>query len=555
MVSRWGIALLTLSVLCVALPAGAVDFSAHGYYRTRFQGLYELDTQKPSTANNDRFGLISYGQMRLRVDPTLKVNDYLSLHSQFDILDNITFGSSQTQELQLHDPIVGTVTLPAGAGSLSFVGGAAGNNGSINVRRVWMDIMSPIGKLRIGRQPAHWGLGIFQHDGNQRDGDFGDTVDGLTYLVQKVFPDNSGLTLGALWDIAYEAQRDPRVGGLAAAVRDNGQDTNQWGGIILYERPEFDFGVFGALRRRNGSNGTTTTANDITGTSTAAGIDGDTQMYIVDAYAKYRHNEYSVAAEFVRIMGKVSTGVAIDGIAFSGVSGTGIIELPAAQTVAVNMAALEAAADWKWGGEMLLQGGFAQGDGSPLSNRITQYGFRPDYQLGLLMFRYPIGTSPTIRDSTSAASPQTSLAGGIPITGNFINNTYYGALTYKHRLDISRIFRQANEFKVGARVVSAYAHKDPVTLDFCAFSYQTGTSGTSTLPTLRSRGKWYGIEGDIIVEAQMFDRLFANFEFGVLFPGGAFDINTNNPGGVIASITTDKAEMAMGGRLSLTMEF
>ncbi|MBI2344287.1 MAG: hypothetical protein HYV02_08160 [Deltaproteobacteria bacterium] len=547
----WGIIGSLLAVLGVAAPASALDFSAHGYYRTRFHGLMNLDTQKQSALSNGRFSLIQFNQMRLRVEPTLKLNDQLSLHTQFDILDNVVFGSSTTKQLQLHDPIVGTITLPAGAGSLSLVGGAAGENGSINVRRAWMDILAPIGKFRIGRQPIHWGLGIIQNDGNSAEGDFGDTVDGVTYLVQKVFADGAGLSIGALWDIPFESQFDPRIGGLGGAVRDNGQDTNQWGLVLFYERPDFDLGFFGAFRKRDGSNGTTTTATNLAGTSVAAGIDGDTRMYILDAYGKYRAGDISIAAEYVRIGGKVSTGVALDAIPFSGLSGSGIIELPAKQDVAVNLAALEVEGNFDWGGEFIVQTGFAQGDGSPLSQRITQFGFRPSYQIGLLMFHYPLGTSPTLRDATTG----TSLTGGVPITGNFINNATYGALTYKHRLDVRNVIRQANEFKVGARVLSAYAHKDPVSLDFAAFSYQSGTGGTAALPVLQSQGKWYGIEADLLVEATFFDHLKTNLEFGVFVPGSAFDINTNNPGGIIAAIPTDQAELAYGGRLSVTMEF
>lgn len=541
--------LLIILLCCIALPmVDAADFSAHGYFRTRYHGLFDLDAQRSGTAANNRFGLIQYNQMRLRVEPTLKINDHLSIQTQFDVLDNLAFGSANRKSLEVNDPIVGTITLPDGAGSLSLVGGQAGENGSINIRRAYMDILSPIGKFRLGRQPSHWGLGIIQNDGNGSDDDFGDTVDGVTYLVQKAFPNDGALTMGAIWDIAYESQRDPRIGGLAAALRDNGQDTNQWATIFLYERPEFDVGLLGVFRKRDGSNGTTTTATNLAGTSVAAGIDGNTKLYIIDLYGKYRINpEHWIALEYARVGGKISTGVALNAIAFPGLGGSGIIELPASQDVAVNLAALEAGGEYPWGGEWLLQGGWAEGDTSPLSQRITQYGFRPDYQIGFLLFHYPLGTSPTLRNGTTGAA----LTGGVPITGNFINNAYYGALTYKHKFDISRVFRQANEFKVGARVLTAFAHKNPVNLDFGALL------SNATLPAITSKGKWYGVEGDILVEARMFDKLHANLETGVFVPGGAMDINVTllDPGGIVATIPTDKAEIAFGARMGVSMEF
>ncbi len=129
---------------------------------------------------------------------------------------------------------------------------------------------------------------------------------------------------------------------------------------------------------------------------------------------------------------------------------------------AMQVLALEAKGFYDWGGEWEVKGGYAQGDSSPLSSKITQYGFRPDYQIALLMFNYPLGTSPTLRNATTGAR----LTGGVPITGNMINNAYYGTATYMHNIDIRRAVPQANYFKVGLRGVTAWADKSPVSLNF-----------------------------------------------------------------------------------------
>ncbi|MBI2346375.1 MAG: hypothetical protein HYV03_05745 [Deltaproteobacteria bacterium] len=544
--------LLPALLCCVLSPrlGHAVDFAAHGYYRLRGSALQDLDTQRPSTlANtNDRFGLIQYNQMRLRVEPTLKVNDFLSLHTQFDILDNLTFGSQATKQLEVLSPVVGTITLPAGAGSLSVVGSEAGENRSLNVRRAWIDIFTPIGKLRAGRQPSHWGLGIFQNDGNHRQGDFGDTADRVMFLTQQAIGTDGALTVGALWDIAFEAQRDPRIGGLGTAIRDNGQDTNQYALVAFYEEPRFAVGAYGGLRRRDGSTGTTTTATDINGVTQAAGIDGDTLMYFLDAYGRVKIDpHHKVAFEYVRLGGKISTGVALNAIPFTGLAAPGIIQLPAKQDLAVNLAAVEAEGTYDWGGEWKLQGGFAEGDATPLSQRITQFGFRPDYNLGLLLFHHPLGTSPTLRNGTTGAT----LTGGVPITGNFINNAFYGGATYLHRLDIRRAIRSANEFKVGGRVITAWAHKPPVSLNFAEIL------GNANMPSIESRGKWYGVEFDLVAEARFFDHLFTSLEAGYLWPGSAYNIDVGliDPGSIVATMPYDKANPAYGGRLTLSLEF
>lgn len=556
--------LFSISIFFISANAAAIDFSSHGYYRSRVEFTYDLDTQKAwgnPTYNNNRFGVIAFNQMRLRIEPVLKLNDFLSIHTQFDLLDNLVYGSSDTQQLDILSPVVGTVTLPAGAGSLSVVGGAAGQNGSINVRRAWAEVLTPVGKLRIGRQPSNWGLGIFQNDGNGLQDDFGDSADRIMFVTQKAFDDGSALSVGALWDIAFESQFDPRIQGLGGTVRDNGQSTNQWAGVLYYERPEMSVGFFGGIRRRQGSNGTTTTAfpfsatspTGISSTAVAAGIDGNTLVYFTDLYAEYKYEEYKFSIEGVYLGGKMSTGVAIDAIPLAASmpgSPAGVIQLPANQKVRVFMAALEAGAKYKWGGEWLFQGGFAQGDGAPLSNNITQYGFRPDYTIALMMFHIPLGTSPAVLPTGGPASG-TKVAGGQPITGNFINNAIYAAATYKHHFDFGSSCKQCNDFSTGLRVTTAFANKNPVSINFA------NVLGSTTYPSLESNGKWYGIECDLLVGGRFFEFLDATLEAGVLIPGSAYNIDVNviDPSSIISAIAPDKASLAYAGRFSLIFNF
>lgn len=544
-----------------------MEFTSHGYYRNRAEFTYNLDTQmkKSNTAeNNNRFGVISFNEMRLRLEPGLKLNDFLSVHVQMDILDDIVFGSSDTSQIQVLSPVVGTITLPAGAGSISMVGGAAGENGSVNVRRAWAEILTPVGKLKFGRQPSHWGLGIFQNDGNGIQADFGDSADRIMFITQKQFGDSGALSVGALWDIAFEAQFDPRIQGLGGEIRDNGQDTNQWAGLLLYERPEGSFGIFGGIRKRDGGNATTTTAyafdstrnTGLAAAPTACGIDGDTLIYFLDTYARYSFQEYNLQAEFVYIGGKMTTGVAIDAVPL-GTSGSmpgnpqGVMQLPAKQPTRIFMAAFEADAKYNWGGEWGLKAGYAEGDANPLSSRITQYGFRPDYQIALLMFDMPLGTSPkVIANAPGMLYNGRQVAGGLPITGNFINNAIYVAGTYKHHFDFSNTCKQCNDFSTGLRVVTAFADKTPVMLDFATIL------NDNTFPTIKGRGKWYGVEADLLIEGKFFDYLYAALEGGLLLPGSAYNIDVNLINNtMIAPISSSKASLAYAARLTLMLQF
>ncbi len=554
-----------------SLSAFAADLTAHGYYRTRGVALEEIDLQKSKSSlahNNHRVGLITYNQMRFRIEPAFKLNDNISLHGSMDILDNVAFGSKNTQQIEVHNPIVGTVNMPAGPSSISMVGGNAGENEAINIRRFWMDILTPVGGLRIGRQPSHWGLGIFQNDGNERQGDFGDSVDRVMFMTQYEFENKGALTGGLAWDIAFEAQYDPRIEGFAGAIRSNGQNTQQYAAFLLYDQPEMTFGAFGGVRRRSGGSGTTTTVVNAFDNNVAAGIDGYTLVYFIDAYGRYslsteKYGDYDFKAEYVYIGGKISTGAAINAIPFSAYFGdpnpttttAGIIQLPAKQDMAVNMAAFEVSGAYKWGGEWNLKSGFAQGDASPLSQRITQYGFRQDYQVALLMFNYPMGTSPQLWGCNATNGPAcattSKLTGGVPITANYINNAIYASTGYQHHFDVSSAIKKCSDLSIGGRVTTAWADKNPVDLNF-----QTLLSDT-TLPDLVNSGKWYGVEFDITAEAEFFDHLYTALEAGVLMPGAAYNIKVNDNvlGNLVETIPYSKATWAYGGRLTLMVEF
>lgn len=240
----------------------AADLSVHGYLRNRVVFYQDLDTQKPNASvnqgglgDNDRFGPMLFNQMRLRIEPNLKVNDNLSIHTQFDILDNVISGTEETKQIDFLSPIIGTIQLPGAGGAFGVVGGEAGENKALNVRRVFMDILTPGGKFRLGRQPSHWGLGMFQNDGNGSNDDFGDTADRILYLASLETPKFGTFNFGASADVAFTQQTDPRVSGLGGAITSPKEDMRQFAGLFLYEFDAFQIGTFSGIRYRNGREG------------------------------------------------------------------------------------------------------------------------------------------------------------------------------------------------------------------------------------------------------------------------------------------------------------
>lgn len=578
---------LSACLLSSAPAAFSAEFSAHGYYRIRFEYTHDLDLQRPNSGivpgdpdndENDRFGTIAFGQQRFRLNPLIKLNDHLSLHGEIDFLDNLLFGQSDVQGLALSNPVTGTIVLPDANGPSGVVGSTGGDalgsgGGNVNVRQVYVDILTAGGKFRIGRQASIWGLGILTNDGGGPEGDFGDIYDRVLYAAGFNLKNGHRINLGIAYDFAFEATQDPSIAGLDSGVDSNWNDVMQGGLFLLYQADDFEIGGFGALRFRDGDDGAATTTatyidesdvdgdGDTTeGVELPAGVDGDTLVYIIDLYGQVRFaRNYRIGIEGVLIGGKIAPGIAIDAVILDDPDQAAFadsnpisdpITLPLEGTqndVMIFMGALEADAWWDFGGEAHLQAGFAQGDSSPLSSRITQLGFRPDYDLGILLFDVPLGTSPAIR------------VGGItelgrkPMTPNYINNAIYAALEYKHEFDITSGVPWAQAFKVGGKVITAFAPSRIIDIDFSEIT------GVPNLPHVVNAGKWYGFEVDLSVEATFFEFMHWKTVAGAFFPGGVFDIKNDaldqNPASLIDPILFDNAEIAFAAKTTFVFEF
>ncbi|MBF0106654.1 MAG: hypothetical protein HQM16_15170 [Deltaproteobacteria bacterium] len=594
--------------------AQALEFSAHGYYRTRFEYTHDLDLQRPNTgivpgdltnSGNDRFGTIAFAQQRFRLNPHLKINDNISIHGQIDLLDNLLMGQSDVRALTIYDPLEGTISMSPANGPFGVIGPVGGDpvgtgSGNVNVRRLWVDILTSAGQIRIGRQPSHFGLGIFNNDGDSTEGDYGDTFDRLMYLASIGFNNGHRINFGLVYDYAYEASVDPSLDGLETGVSSNWNDAMQGGLILLYQGNSFEAGVFGGVRFRDGNDGQPTTTakyvdncgagdgrpatytcadptvttdpnydldndgqtNDLI--DLPAGVDGDTLIYIADAYAKFNFfRNYTLAFEGVYMGGKTAPGIAIDAIALDGASQATItnpltkpIEVPLSGTqndLQIIMGAMEFDAVWNFGGEFHIQSGYASGDDSPLSSNVTKLGFRPDYDIALILFDQPIGTSPAL-----VIGGVTEM-GRVPMSPNYINNAIYLTLEYKQGFDISSGIPWASDFKVGLKGISAIAPKNNLDLNLSeVVSAATGQSVT-TLPHVANKSKWYGFEVDASVEATFFDALKWKTTIGAFVPGTLYDIkNANsalNATGIVDTILFDKAEIALAGKTTLYFEF
>lgn len=189
------------------------DEAAGGAPYPRSGGCVSTATSKPCSDN--RFS----GNMKLRLNPGFAISEGTGVFSTIDVLDNTVLGDASTNDA-----------------GIAALGEGQGGSDAIVVRRLWAEVATPLGLLKVGRMPEHWGAGMMFNAGDRNeitgernfDAEGGDTVDRLSFAT--TLP-RSGLRLGIANDWAgsrltsktTDAAIDPQPFDL-----EDGDDVNQW---------------------------------------------------------------------------------------------------------------------------------------------------------------------------------------------------------------------------------------------------------------------------------------------------------------------------------------
>src|SRR6185369_2148048 len=156
--------------------------------------------------NNTQAG----ANMRFRLNPELHISDNLRVMSQIDLLDNLVLGSTpegyanQPSSKGGYEVVARGGYAPLGAFASTQWAPQAGVNStkdSIIVKRVWAEYTTPVGVLRFGRMPSHWGLGILANSGDGHDSDYQSTADRIMFVTGIKKYD---LYFAGIWDFANE---------------------------------------------------------------------------------------------------------------------------------------------------------------------------------------------------------------------------------------------------------------------------------------------------------------------------------------------------------------
>ncbi len=332
-----------------------LEWDSSGYFRTRAITLTNLapaDSYSIGTADDNyeipEIRRTSYITSRLRITPTLSWGDAATLHFQIDALDDVLWGDNN-----------GLSAAPLFAIDTSDQNYLAGERDSLRMHKAWVQFKVPIGIVRVGRMPSHWGMGLLANGGgnanfdpdparpkhiSQRksldtyfDDDFGDNHDGsvadrVLFLTKPLSiaktiagkeDTSSKLVIGYAYDKISEA---PSLSAESASSRRRplgqqgfisrpGDDVNEHVVFMLWNDPYANFG--GPWSRdtdelrlgsyfvwRNSERGSTNPSD-----LDPAVRDTGSNVFIADFWGRLRYGPLYAETEVLTIFGETFGGI------------------------------------------------------------------------------------------------------------------------------------------------------------------------------------------------------------------------------------------------------
>ncbi len=364
---------------------------------------------------------IGGSNMRLRLEPTLNIDEGTAVHVQTDIFDNLVLGSTPTSRA-LNGVYNATNRPPVGAFGNTQDPPTQGVNSdrtSIVVKRAWAEVAVPLGVFMFGRMPNQWGMGMLYNAGGKDpingtydyDGDYGDTVDRAAFSAP-IPGTNLRAMIAADWSLTGLASNqtsankgheghpfdlddsDDSRGWVAVLSRmDTPQefhDTTERGDLAL------NYGVYFEYKTQSwDTNLTDFTLGGVFDSSTHY-VPRDLKTYSPDVWGKLGYGKFVVEAELAAILGRVGRlddlGV-VNGADIRKYAGTGRVT-------------------WKGLENKLqlgLETGFASGDqwdntpqgstniayanqlGGPGDNKLTAFFMNREYHVDMILWRQLYG--------------------------------------------------------------------------------------------------------------------------------------------------------------------
>ena len=447
--------------------------------------------------------------MRLRLEPTINLDEGTSVHIQADALDNLVLGSTPTNMALSTNPATPAYTAANPPPLVAFGNSQAPpvhginvlDRDSIIVKRAWAEVAVPLGILKFGRMPNQWGMGVYYNGGARDpingtydyDGDYGDTVDRVSFSA--LIPGTPLRVMAAMdWPstrlVSNQTSQNKGYEGHPFDL-DDSDDANGWVGVVSkMESPQefrdavdrgdtmLDYGVYFEYKTQAWDDNLTGFTLGQTFDAATNYVPRNLKSYTASLWGKLGTGDIQLEGELVGQLGTLGS-----------VTDYGI-------TQSLSIRKFGGVGRFTWRGvenklRLGLESGFATGDqwdntpegntniafanqlGGVGDSTLTQFIFNREYHVDYILWRYLIGA---------------------------VTNAVYVKPFLQYDLTKSIMFKVANVTSVALRPVA--------------------TPGNARM---------YGTEfdGDLGYSS---GRMFAGISYGVLFPLGAMAHPANTPG-------------------------
>jgi uncharacterized protein (TIGR04551 family) len=368
--------------------------------------------------------------LRFRLNPELHISDNVRVISQIDLLDNQVMGSTPSGASWLpgdrggYEVAPRSGYTPVGVYDDTIVPPASGVNSleeSVRVKRVWGEFATPVGELRFGRMPNHWGLGMVHNAGDLYDDDFQSTIDRIMFTTGLKPLD---LYIGAAWDFPNEGPTRPMPPGGQPYDAAQFDDVDQWALIVMRRKSReleklslsrgelvLNGGAYVILRKQllaNDQSGPTASASsgadvpDVTPQQMTLGYSRrGAEMWIPDLWLQLKYKKFRFEAEWAAVLGSIESIATAPGPAdFSAASDTNRrlrqfgLATEIQQLLVEDRLSLDFGFGWASGDPDAFDPNTV-GDLVPGPNEVqvndetdSTFRFHPNYRVDLILHRY-----------------------------------------------------------------------------------------------------------------------------------------------------------------------
>ncbi len=484
---------------------GALRLLGHGEWQVRGAALSDLALDRTPSfayanpgASSQPLGQRLYGTQWLRLRPTLQVGKQLRVVVQVDAFAGLVVGDL-------------TRDVPGDQAPRS----AFDSIGNSELRWVYAEWLTPVGLLRAGRQPSHWGLGMVANDGDHRRlfGDYrrGTLGDRVGFATKPLGADSSLVVA-----VAVDRVRRDNFANVA-----RGDDVVQGVAALLWQGTSLEAGVYGALRRQQAAR--TSVPEVAAYTDRLDALVGDafvrTAGRVADGVDGFFGAEVALTnatSDFPRTAQQLRDGER------TAIAGLGVLAEVGLAAGRLEQPGLRARARWV----ATLEYGFASGQADPFARTQSRFTFDPNHRVGLVLFDEVLRWQ-TARAAAAIQDPY-MVAKSRPIPGIDLLPTN-GAVAGATYLNPTFVYRPDATVELALGLVFAQATADVVD------PYRLASEGAFVnYRGGASRARDYGVEVDLglekrwVSEAGLVPQL--GMQGGVLFPGAALaDARGNTP--------------------------